>query len=865
MRGTLNVVVALAALVAVGSVHVLAQAGRYPAARHGGNYMHNFYFPPAPSSTPWAPSWAPDGESIAVAMSGSIWRVDPDTGVATELTYSADAYHTSPDWSPDGRWIVYAADYDGERVQLELLEVASGETRALTGDAHVYADPTFSPDGARIAYVSTRPNGYFNVAVRPVEEGRWAGDEMPVTADHAYPANRLYFGPWDMHITPAWLPAALGSTESDELLLVSNRDIPLGSGNVLRVPVAPGGIRSAVTVLREQTLYRTRPDVASDGRRFVYSSTRGAADQFNNLYVQPTAGGEPYKLTFFEHDAFHPRWSPDDEWIAFITNEGGLPQLALLETHGGALRTVAITERRWKRPMGVLSVRTRVADDAGAVGDDENIGSRIHLTASDGKFYAPADAYARLSARGDHVFHTTGAFTVEVPPGRVALTAVKGFEFHPASVSTEIVAGETTALTVDLERLTDMAADGWFSASTHVHGNYGGNLHNSLENLIMMSEAEDQDLVLHQVANKDNRVLDYQHFEPGGGAHSASTPEHRVVVGQEYRPPFYGHVFLFGMRDHLISPFTMGYEGTAIESLYPSNTDMFRKAKAQGAVVGYVHAFTGENDPLDGNLGGAKGFLVDAALGTTDAVEWSDAARSGFHPLYAVWNNGLRITATGGEDSISDLQRSKLVGSVRTYVHTGDRGLDVDAWFEGLRAGRAFVSSGPLLELTIDGRMPGEEVELPAGGAEVRIAGRVRSVTSLERVFLVCDGETVHDVPLSADGRSAAFTVGRRVTGSGWCHLRAEGAPDRRFPMDVTYVQAFTNPVWLLAGDQPIRDATAAEYALRWIDKLQDMADAWPGWRSERERAHVFAQFDEAREVYRRFARESAGSAVARP
>ena len=150
------------------------------------------YFPPAPSSTPWAPSWAPDGESIAVAMSGSIWRVDPDTGVAEELTYSPDAYHTSPDWSPDGRWIVYAADYDGDRVQLELLEVATGETRALTNDDHAYADPTFSPDGTRISYVSTRPNGYFNVAVRPVEESRWAGDEMPITTDHAYPANRLY-------------------------------------------------------------------------------------------------------------------------------------------------------------------------------------------------------------------------------------------------------------------------------------------------------------------------------------------------------------------------------------------------------------------------------------------------------------------------------------------------------------------------------------------------------------------------------------------------------------------------------------------------------------------------------------------------
>ena len=832
-------------LVAVAADGVLAQAGRYPASRHGGNYMHNFYVPPAPSSTPWAPSWAPDGESIAVAMSGSIWRVNPDTGVADELTYSPDAYHSSPGWSPDGRWIVYTADYDGERVQLELLEVETGETRALTNDAHVYSDPTFSLDGTRIAYVSTRPNGYFNVSVRPVEQGRWAGDEMPITSDHDFGSNRLYFGPWDMHLTPTWLPGG------DELLLVSNREVPLGSGNAVRVPAVEGGIRDATTVLREQTLYRTRPDVASDGKRFVYSSTRGAADQFNNLYVQPTVGGEPYKLTFFQHDAFHPRWSPDDEWIAFIMNEGGLPQLALLETHGGEIRRVAITERHWNRPMGVLSLSTRDS------GTGQVTGSRVHLAASDGKFYAPADAYARLSGQGDHLFHTAGRFTVELPAGTVELTVVKGFEFWPETTTATITAGEVTEITVDLRRMRDMAAEGWYSASTHVHSNYGGNLHNTLENLMMMSEAEDQDLVLEQVANKDNRILDYQYFEPGGGPHTTSTPERLVVVGQEYRPPFYGHVFMFGMRDHLLSPFTMGYEGTAIESLYPSNTDMFRKAKAQGATVGYVHAFGGERDPLDGNLGGGKGFIVDAALGTTDAVEWSDASRAGFYPLYAVWNNGLRITATGGEDSISNLHRSKLVGSVRTYVHTGTRGLDMAAWFEGLRAGRAFVSSGPLVELTVDGKMPGEQVALPSDGGTVEIVGRVQSVTSLDRLFLVCNGETVNTVPVGGDGRTAQLRMRHRITRSGWCHLRAEGATGDRYPMDVAYVQAFTNPIWLQVGNQPARNRAAADYALQWIDKLQEMADAWPGWRAEKERAHVFAQFDEARDVYRRFARES--------
>ena len=107
-------------------------AQAYPHARSGGNYMHNFYFPPAPSSTPWAPEWSADGESVAVAMQGSLWRVELATGVATELVHS-EAYLSSPDFSPDGRWLVYTADYAHERIQLEILDTFTGEVRKLTG------------------------------------------------------------------------------------------------------------------------------------------------------------------------------------------------------------------------------------------------------------------------------------------------------------------------------------------------------------------------------------------------------------------------------------------------------------------------------------------------------------------------------------------------------------------------------------------------------------------------------------------------------------------------------------------------------------------------------------------------------------
>src|SRR5262245_61803714 len=103
------------------------KTGVYRASTQGENHMYNYYFPTAPSSTAWAPAWSPDGKFIAVAMYGSIWKVEPATGSATELTDNRK-YHSSPAWSPDGKWIVYTADDNGSNVQLEILNTTTGET-----------------------------------------------------------------------------------------------------------------------------------------------------------------------------------------------------------------------------------------------------------------------------------------------------------------------------------------------------------------------------------------------------------------------------------------------------------------------------------------------------------------------------------------------------------------------------------------------------------------------------------------------------------------------------------------------------------------------------------------------------------------
>ncbi len=822
----------------------LAQTQRltgYPAAKQGGQYMHNFYLPPAPSTTPWAPAWSPDGKWIAVAMYGSIWRVDPATGIATELTYSGK-YHSSPVFSPDGKWLVYTADDDTRSVNLEILNLATGETKELTTGSQVIADPTFSPDGKRVAYVSTEPTGHFQIYVRSIDNDRFTGPAVALTRDNQYPRDRLYFSSWDIAIEPAWTP------DGKDILFVSNRGVPLGSGHLWRMPAEANGIDKAVPILQEQSLYRTRPHVSVDGKRVIYSSTAGAADQWNNLYVLPVQGGAPYKLTFGQYDSFHPRWSPDGEWIAYIHNRDGLPQLALLETYGGARRDVPVTKRVWKRPMAKLRVRVLDTDSG------RTLPARIHGLASDGKFYAPEGAYSRKGRAGEHLFHTDGEYEVEAPPGGMKIEAVHGFQYWPAEAKVTLEAGKTTNAILKLKRMADLGAKGWYSGSTHVHMNYAGNLHNTPENLAYMSRAEGMDVIMNLAANKDNRILDHQYFA-GPGEHPATKGYHDVKLhlGEEYRPPFYGHVFYLGLKDHLISPFTTGYEGTGIESLYPSNTDMFRKARAQGALNGYVHAFSGERDPLDGDLGVAKGFPVDAALGTVECLEWSAATRAQLKVWHHALNNDLPIIPTGGEDSISNLHWVKLLGTVRTFVKSGE--LQITPWIESLRKGKSFFTTGPLLEFTVNGEEPGGVIKLPAGSGKLAMKASVRSIAPLTKALVYRNGEVFRELSLTPDAHHIEWEEAVDATASAWYSLYVEGPWFRL--LDAEFPQAATNAVRVYVGDGKIRNAESARYFQRWIDKLDGMAQAWPWWRSEGEQRHVRGQFGEARRVYERLEQEA--------
>ncbi|MEE8584872.1 MAG: CehA/McbA family metallohydrolase, partial [Acidobacteriota bacterium] len=811
----------------------------YPNARTGGNYMHNFYLPPPGTASPWWPSWSPDGKWLAFSMQGSLWKVaiewkegDIQPGDVAYQIADGPQYLSSPEWSPDGRYLAFTAEDDRSSINLRLLDQQSGEVVDLTTGDHLNLDPDWSPDGSRLAFASTRPNGYFNLFVMEIDQGR-AGQVRQLTQDNDFGRSRLYFGAYDLHIQPDWSP------DGKEILFLSNRAIPLGSGGLWRMP-ADGTIEQARRIHKEETLYRTRADWSADGKRIIYSSHLGG--QFNNLFVLPVEGGEPYKMTFGEWDYFHPTWSPDGEWIASLSNRGGLPQIHRLRTFGGSERQVVIRSRRWLKTPGQLKVR--VVDQSSG----QTVAARIYLQASDGKTYVPRGAYHRIGRLGEHLFHSGGSFQLEVPAGELRLEAVRGFEYHPVQKTIRIRAGQVSQVTLQLRRMTDLRGAGWRSGSNHVHMNYAGNLHNTPENLVFMAQAEDMDVIGELVANKDNRILDYQFFT--GRPHPLSDNRQLLYFNEEYRPPFYGHVSLINLTEHLISPFTTGYQGTAIESLYPSNTDIFRLARKQGAAGAYVHPFRGDADPLEGNLGGAKAFPVDAALGTVDYHELiSHAGWAAFRVWHRILNNGFRIPAVGGEDSISNLHSTALVGQVRTYALSGPD-LTWDAWLQAILKGRSFVTNGPLLGLQVEGRLPGDEISLPQGGGGLKVRLQVDSIVPLDKAELIVNGKAVQSADLSSlwtpqEGLRFQAEWEVEVGKSCWITLQAfRGGPVH--PIDDGFPQATTNPVWVMVGEHPVRSAEDAEYFVRWIDKLTAMAEEHPGWRSQKEKDHVLGQFREA-------------------
>ena len=211
----------------------------YPGAR---GYMEMIFLPPV-TTGPWSPSWSPDGREIAFSMRGSLWTVSVELGEAKQLT-SAPKYDSEPSWSPDGRQIVFTRD-DDHAIHLWVVDADGANPRQLTRAGEINVNPAWSPDGENIVYASMADGKSLNLwLISPA-----GGAPEPLLEDE------------HQNLEPSWAP------NGREIVFLSSRDTFYGTGDIWTINVADKTLKR---LLKEETLYHTRPQWSPDGKKIAY-------------------------------------------------------------------------------------------------------------------------------------------------------------------------------------------------------------------------------------------------------------------------------------------------------------------------------------------------------------------------------------------------------------------------------------------------------------------------------------------------------------------------------------------------------------------------------------------------------------------
>ena len=388
------------------------------------------------------------------------------------------------------------------------------------------------------------------------------------------------------------------------------------------------------------------------------------------------------------------------------------------------------------------------------------------------------------------MFQTESSFSVRLPAGRYRVAVARGMEFVPVFDEFDVVAGEDQERTVSLKRWVHMAKRGWYSGDVHVHHPTLKKAHQNF--LLHYAEAEDLNVV---------NVLEMGHhegteFKQGkfGLASRVRRGDYWLVAGQEEPRSRYGHIIGLNLRALARDLPTYDYYDLAFKRLHAQD----------GAIVGFAH-FSWNGCALP------RGFPWLVTTGQLDFIELLQFSVLNAKDYYDYLNLGFRLTAAAG----SDTPWGSTIGEVRTYVYTGDT-LDLDVWFENLERGHTFVTNGPALELTVNGKLPGSELKANAGDAltiRARTWGHER-VGQPEALVLVSNDGVVREVNReSGDKGALELVVKLSAERSRWLAVSARcpnGALAHSTPV---YIVVNDQPTWCLVNGPQVIERKLAEIA----------------------------------------------------
>lgn len=766
------------------------------------------------------PRVSPDGEQIAVSYQGAIWKLPRAGGTMTRLTQD-QGVDIEPAWSPDGDWIAYVQSPRMSGGEVQVIRSDDGSPipvpiRLQSIDSGAYAKLQFLSDGRLVGrfQLDGKDLGMAAVDLK-------TGDVITLTKPTK--ATRFALSPdgqWLVYTLAMETPGNQWGNDGPQadIWKVSTR-----GGDPERLVRFPSRIYDLCW--------------AADGKSLFVVSDFGTAH--NDVWHVPLSDPDRgvRRITTGMADEDRPSVSADGQWLVFSDNRRGTTSLTVRELATGNDETVSISALDFRQPTGTLAIQTIDAQSG------QPVTARVSITQENGKFVYPPATQHRLLGDLGH-FYCEGQAEFAAPAGNYSYRVFHGPEYRPATGSVSVTSGKITEVTISLERWTNAAERGWYSGENHIHANYGyGHWYSTPESMLAQCSGEDLRVCNFMVANSDtDAVFDREFFR--GKADPLSTTETILYWNQEFRSTSWGHMTLVNLSQ-LVEPIFTGFKDTTNPWDVPTNADIADRTHLQNGLVNYTHGAQNPNDPYQGAYTG-KSIPVDVALGKIDTIDLN-ASYAGTVPLwYRLLNCGFRLPPSAGTDTFLNRIPSRLPGGDRAYVKiTGE--FSYAAWIDGLRAGRSFISNGPMLEFIVDDRESGQTLQL-ASPRKVHIVGKARAQFPLDKVECIYNGKVAHTAMLSDDRLSGSAAIELEIPQSGWLSLRATGPGHPDHPTGS--LEAHAAPIYVEVNGRRAASKEDAEYFLAWIDRLSIFLRQRDRIPSADLKQHVERQLEAARAVY---------------
>ena len=647
----------------------------------------------------------------------------------------------------------------------------------------------------------------FEIQVVPPVWGRQPFLAVPDTSDYNLPRFEGSWGAAGNRLTEH----ARGGSAGYYLWCWENPHPDRAVERIEFIPRGPRFIVAGVTTsdVDEHPFVRTpaRPVrlVARDGRGGVFDVNvdRGVA-----TYPQPLSG---------EDD--RAGWGATEGTSAY-TSIAALPSATIAVRRGddelGRVRWGAVA-RDGRADAGLVSLELAESGRNWvhvSVIDDETgrpVPCRVHFRSAQGIPYQPHGHHNHVTQNLDSWHYDVGGDvrlgqrsyayidgTCQgwLPRGDVVVDVARGFEYEPLRQTVRIEPGQRD-LTLRIRRVADLASEGWWSGDSHVHflSTPGAQLEQRGEDLRVVNVLQTQWGVLFTSTEEFSgrpSVVD------GGG--------YVTYIGQENRQHMLGHTVLWGLKEPVMPWCSDGPDEAELGgALDATLSDWADRTHAQGGTVVAAHFPNPNGEPA-----------VLVATGRADAVEMLAQSDDATREYYRYLNSGYRLPLVGGTDKMSS---AVPVGLYRTYARL-DEEFSYEAWCRAVRSGRTFLSGGPLVTLSVDGREPGDTVGL-SGPGTVSVHATVRSIFPLRCLEVVRNGEVVATAEANG-GRHAEISEELRIDGNSWIACRAFGA-DYHLDEWGRRVFAHTSPVYVACGgDWTMTDPEGIRYIRTIVEGARD-------------------------------------------